>query len=222
MSNASQAQAVVFELFQDLGSFNIDDYKPLSDTSAGMGALERFIKVAVESDGKKFAPMGPGAWQVLNGDGTTVEVNFVADRDLALTDERLSLIGLDHPLIADYLERLRSTTAENLGFSVKALDSRKGILSLWYVAATDDKHRRRSVVVCLAVDSENRRSPSMEKLADQLFELEPSAPSMDRKQAAERLADVIEPMLHRDLLHRGLVKPGQAYETDLVGWIEVV
>ena len=62
----------------------------------------------------------------------------------------------------------------------------------------------------------------MEKFADQLFDAEPSAPALDREQASERLATVLEPMLHRDLLHRGLVKPGQAYETDLVGWIEVV
>ncbi|MEB0014759.1 helicase, partial [Glaciimonas sp. Cout2] len=73
MTNASQAQAVVFELFQDLGGFNIDDYKPLSDTSAGMGALESFLKAAVESDCKKFASCGHGAWQVIGVDGATVE-----------------------------------------------------------------------------------------------------------------------------------------------------
>lgn len=222
MTNASQAQAVVFELFQDLGGFNIDDYKPLSDTSAGMGALERFVKAAVESDGKNFAANGPGAWQVLGIDGATVEANFVSDRDRALADERLSLLGLDHPLIADYLDVLRSTAAESLGLSVKGEDGREGILSLWHVVATDDKHRQRSIVVSLAVDEEGKRSPSMEKFVDQLFEAEPSPPVMDREQAAEMLSVVIEPMLHRDLVHRGLVKPGQAYETDLVGWIEVV
>jgi hypothetical protein len=139
-----------------------------------------------------------------------------------LADERLSLLGLDHPLIAGYLDVLRSTAAESLGLSVKGVDGRQGILSLWHVVATDDKHRQRSIVVSLAVDEEGKRSPPMEKFVDKLFEAEPSAPAMDREQAAERLAVVIEPMLHRDLVHRGLVRPGQAYETDLVGWIEVV
>lgn len=222
MTNASQAQAVVFELFQDLGGFNIDDYKPLSDTSAGMGALESFLKAAVESDGKKFASSGHGAWQVIGVDGATVEANFVSDRDRALADERLSLLGLDHPLIADYLDVLRSTAPESLGLSVKGVDGRQGILSLWHVVATDDKHRQRSLIISLAVDEEGKRSPSMEKFADQLFDAEPSAPALDRERASERLTTVLEPMLHRDLVHRGLVKPGQAYETDLVGWIEVV
>jgi hypothetical protein len=77
-------------------------------------------------------------------------------------------------------------------------------------------------MVSLAVDEEGKRSPSIEKFVDQLFEAESSAPALDREQAAERLAAVIEPMLHRDLVHKGLVKPGQAYETDLVGWIEIV
>lgn len=222
MTNASQAQAVVFELFQDLGGFNIDDYRSLSETSVGMGALESFVKAAVASDGKNFAADGPEAWQVLGVDGVTVEANFVSDRERALVDERLSLLGLDHPMIAGYLDVLRTTAAESLGLSVKGVDGRKGIVSLWYVVATDDKHRQRSIIVSLAVGEDGRRSPSMEKFVDQLFEAEPSAPAMDREQAVENLTAVIEPMLHRDLVHRGLVKPGQAYESDLVGWIEVV
>jgi hypothetical protein len=142
MTNASQAQAVVFELFQDLGGFNIDDYKPLSDTSARMGASESFVEAAVESDGKKFAPAGPGLWQVLGVDGVTVEANFLSDSDRALADERLSLLSLDHPLIAGYLDVLSGTSTESLGISVKGADGRRRILSLWHVVAIDDKHRQ--------------------------------------------------------------------------------
>jgi hypothetical protein len=35
------------------------------------------------------------------------------------------------------------------------------------------------------------------------------------------LVNAIEPMLHRDLIHRGFVREGQAYQAGLVGWIEV-
>ncbi|MEN3366482.1 MAG: hypothetical protein V7606_3756, partial [Burkholderiales bacterium] len=40
--------------------------------------------------------------------------------------------------------------------------------------------------------------------------------------AESLLHDIIEPMLHRDLLHRGAVKDGQPYQASLVGWIEAI
>jgi len=36
------------------------------------------------------------------------------------------------------------------------------------------------------------------------------------------LEQTIEPMLHRELLHRGLIRDGQSYQADLVGWVEAV
>ena len=35
--NAEESRQVVFDLFQDLDGFRLDDYKPFSDTSAGHG-----------------------------------------------------------------------------------------------------------------------------------------------------------------------------------------
>jgi superfamily II DNA or RNA helicase len=220
MANASQAQAVVFELFQDLGGFNIDEYKPLSDTSAGLGALERFLKVALEVDGKRFEPGANGLWQVIGRDGSTVEARFTADRDRAVADETLSLIGLDHPLIAAYLDAYRAAPADTLGISTKLRDGKSGTLALWQVVATNEKRHQVSKVVALAVDPEGRRQPALEKLLDEMFQGEPASPTLSRDKASNLLLDAVEPMLHRDLIHRGFVREGQAYEASLVGWIE--
>ena len=222
MSNASQAQAVVFELFQDLGGFNIDEYKPLSDTSAGMGALEKFLKAALEADGKKFEPAGGGLWQVIGRDGATVEARFVADRDRAVADEKLSLIGLDHPLISGYLDAYRSAPADALGISAKSREGKVGALALWQFVATNEKRHQVAKVVALAVDAAGHRQPALEKLPDELFTAEPATASLSRDQAAGLLSDAVEPMLHRDLIHRGFVREGQAYEANLVGWVELV
>ena len=220
MSNASQAQAVVFELFQDLGGFNIDEYKPLSDTSAGMGALEKFLKAALEADGKKFEPAGGGLWQVISRDGA-VEARLVADRDRAVADETLSLIGLDHPVVAAYLDAYRAAPADALGISAKSRDGKSGAVALWQVVATNEKRHQVAKVIALAVDSAGHRQPAMEKLLDELFQSEPSSAALSRDQASSLLVDAVEPMLHRDLIHRGFVREGQAYEASLVGWIEI-
>lgn len=222
MSNASQAQAMVFELFQDLGGFNIDEYKPLSDTTAGIGAIERFLKSALEFDGKKLLQAPDGVWQAVGADGVSVDARFVADRDRAVADESLSLLGLDHPLIAGLLSTYRAVPADQLGFAVKSTDGRRGVLSLWQVVSTNDKHHKVSKVVALAVDGEGRRQPSMEKLVDDYFHGEPAEPATGRDQSLALLNDSIEPMLHRDLIHRGFVREGQAYESSLLGWVEVV
>lgn len=221
MSNASQAQAVVFELFQDLGGFNLDEYKPLSDTSAGVGALERFLKMALQTDGKKSETTGDGLWQVIGRDGLTVEASFVTDRDRAVANESLSLIGLDHPVIASYLEKYREAPADTLGISVKAQDGKFGVLALWQVVATDEKRHQIAKVIALAVDSLGRRQPAMEKTADEFFQNAPASASLSREQMSTLLTNSIEPMLHRELIYRGFVKEGQAYEASLVGWVEV-
>ena len=222
MSNASQAQAVVFELFQDLGGFNIDEYKPLADTSAGTGALERFLKVALEVDGKRFEPAGNGRWHVVARDGSTIEAQFVADRALAVADDSLSLLGLDHPLIARYLDLYGSALPDELGICAKSRDGKSGVVALWQVVATNEKRHRVAKVVALAVDADGHRQPAMEKLVDELFQRDSASPGYSRAAAARLLVNVVEPMLHRDLIHRGFVREGQAYEAGLVGWIEVV
>ena len=52
LSNAAEAREVVFELFQDLDGFSLEDYQPFSDTSEGMSAIIHFLRTAVEEDGK--------------------------------------------------------------------------------------------------------------------------------------------------------------------------
>jgi len=219
MSNASQAQAVVFELFQDLGGFNIDEYKPLSDTSAGMGALEKFLKTALEADGKKFEPAGDGLWQVISRDGE-VEGRLVADRDRAVADETLSLIGLDHPLVAAYIDAYRAAPADTLGISAKSRDGKSGAVAIWHVVATNENRHQVARVFALAVDTSGHRQPAMEKLPDELFQSVPSQSALSRDQALRLLGDAVEPMLHRDMIHRGFVREGQAYEAKLLSWIE--
>ena len=222
MSKASQAQAVVFELFQDLGGFNIDDYASLSDTASGLGALEKFLKVVVEADGRRFEPDGTGGWRVTDAEGKSELAHLVADRDKAVANESLSLLGLDHPMMESYLGRYASLPAELIGISTKAVDGRQGVLSLWRVISTDEKHRQKSLIVPLAIDADHMRCPSMERVLDRFFESEPASPNQDRTMAESALSDAIEPMLHRELVHRGVAKPGQTYESSLIGWIECV
>jgi hypothetical protein len=151
-------------------------------------------------------------------DGSTVAV-FCHDRDRAVADEGLALMGLDHPAVEGWLRSSRDAPPETLGVSVRS-PGREGVLSLWHVVATNDKGHRTAAVVPLAVDAEGKRCPSLEKAADELFHAEPASPSMPRDEASRLLSETIEPMLLRDLVHRGAVREGQPYQAELMGWVE--
>ena len=47
LSNSREARQVVFDLFQDLEGFSLDDYKPFSDVSSSLDRLVRFLSAAV-------------------------------------------------------------------------------------------------------------------------------------------------------------------------------
>lgn len=219
MANASEAQSVVFELFQDLEGFNLDEYKPLADPSVGLTAIEVFLRAAVEDDGKRLNRSVDGALELL-GAGGECEARFVLDRDEAVANEAVTLIGLDHPVVAGYLTRFRQRLPEELGIVVRTSLDRPAVLTLWHVTAQTERGQNVMAVVSIAADQGGHRLPSLERQVDQAFGW-PTA--TDRRGfLADKLEMNIEPMLHRELVHRGMVRDGQSYQAELVGWVEAV
>jgi len=70
LSNASEARNVVYELFQDLDSFSLDDYQPFSDTSEGMNEIVRFVRTAVEDGGQNFRTDTDGTFVIFGSNGS--------------------------------------------------------------------------------------------------------------------------------------------------------
>src|SRR5262249_49938090 len=54
LANATEARKVVFELFQDLEGFSLEEYKPFADVSMGVDRLVRFMTRAEEGRGGRF------------------------------------------------------------------------------------------------------------------------------------------------------------------------
>ena len=79
------------------------------------------------------------------------------------------------------------------------------VATWWLVEAQGAGGERTSRVVKLAVDAEGARKPQVERRTEDLFLREPAPPSMALAERAALLHDHIEPMLHRELRHRGVV-----------------
>lgn len=215
MRNASQARDVVFELFQDLERFSLDDYAPLSKVSESMDGLVDFIVKACDQDSYKFTRVDDVHYE-LRDDKNQLLGQFTVDRGEANESEHLHLVGLDHPFIETLLRRYRQLPAEEIGIAVKA-NGTNGVLSIWEIETHNDKGHDVHSILKLAVDQNGNRLPIVEKHAEAYFQ----KPATDASENNLALLPKLETVVERELKFRGIVKEGQPYSASLVGWLDV-
>jgi len=148
------------------------------------------------------------------------EIRFTTNREQSLTRSDVELLGLDHPLLAAYMTRYRNLPPQEIGVRVCSTDGRQGVLSLWHVATQGERGEIHTTVVPLAIDHQGQRIPSWERQIDSLFHLPPANASSEPR--SELLTKLIEPMIQRELLHRGAIGENRGYDARLIGWVEVV
>jgi hypothetical protein len=219
LSNASEARQVVFELFQDLDGFSLEEYKPFADVSGGLGRLRDFLNVALQDRGQHIEEIGDHLFELRDSANSTLG-RFTDDRDRATSTEGLDLIGLDHPIVEDALGRARAIPPEELGTSVKTDDGIIGVASWWLVEAAMQKGERRSFVLSLVLREDGTRIPQAERSSERFFSLPPVKATMMPIGRLEMLHRTIEPTLQRELRHRGVITDEGSYTTELLAWIE--
>jgi hypothetical protein len=222
MSNAVEARKVVFELFQDLDGFRLDDYKAMGNPDEGMEALVRFIADTASAEDVAFTSRGDESF-VWTDKEAHVETLLTTQRALSLQKENLQLLGLDHPLVGTYLKKFRELPPEELGLCVESPDGTEGIFAAWAVEARGDKSQMKRMVVALAVDAEGKRHVAWERQPEAL--LKSPVSSRNVRNAAQSLAilrDSLEPMLQRELEHRGLDNVNRGFEAKLIAWVEAI
>src|ERR1019366_10625973 len=156
MSNAVEARKVVFELFQDLDGFRLEDYKAMGNPEEGMDALVRFMGDVAKAEGETFANRGENLSAWIDKD-TQTETLLTTQRELSMQKENVQLLGIDHPLVAAYLRTFRELPPEELGLCVQSPDGTEGIFAAWAVEARGDKGQVKRLIVTLGVDGDGMR-----------------------------------------------------------------
>lgn len=216
MTNATEARDVVFELFQDMDRFSLDDYAPLSGTADAIAQLVEFVKRAAMAEGWTFDALENNRYR-LTIPGAVPDTVFSTERDDANADDGLSLMGLDHPLVAGLLDKYRSLAPEEIGLTVRASGGRAGVLAFWAVDWLGPKNQTHHVILRLAVDTAAQRLPVWEHQPEDLMFADPMT-----AQPLPGMLEIAEAVVERELRHRGLVKDHQPYSGKLVGWVEAV
>jgi hypothetical protein len=220
LANAKEAREVVFNLFQDLQGFSLDDYQPFSDISHGVERIARFYARALERQGQKLIQTSPETWQLLDRDGGSIE-QYTSNRDRAAASDTLSLFGIDHPRIANELAAWADAPPERIGLSVRIKGQESSILSMWQVEMTAAEGERKTLIVPIALSLNGLRLPHLEKKLEEVLSAAPALQSSVLVERESFLKDHIEPALFRELTLRSRSHENVSYSTKLIGWVEI-
>jgi superfamily II DNA or RNA helicase len=221
LSNSREARQVVFDLFQDLDGFCLDDYKPFSDVSSSLDRLARFFSAAIADRQQKLVKVDETTCDLVTAEGAR-RVRFTLSREAAANRDDLQLMGLDHPLVQKELERWRNAPPEEIGIAVLGDVDEPVLLSLWKVEASTGKGERRVVIQPIAARQDGARVPAVERLCEQYLQAPPATPIFLPEQRIELFARVIEPTLQRELKHKGAANGDSSYSAELIGYVEII
>ncbi|MDR2560330.1 MAG: DEAD/DEAH box helicase family protein [Holophagales bacterium] len=228
LQNSKEARDVVFDLFQSLEGFSLDDYRPYSDVKSSVERLVEFFSASAALSKQKLQKTGDETYDLLDAEGASV-ARFTTNRERATEDDGSQLMGLDHPLVKEALDRWRTLPPEEIGISVSdgtgGMDGSNGLaepamLSMWAVEVSKGMERRASLLP-IAVDLEGKRLPAIEHQAAKYFRAKPSPPALQQEQRMELFEKFVEPALQREIKHRNAASFDGDYRAELIGYIEI-
>ena len=220
MSNSREARQVVFNLFQDLDGFSLDDYKPFSDVSSSLDRIVRFLSAALLERQQKLVRIDEQTYDLIAEDGNR-QVRFTLNRNAATAQDDLELLGLDHPIIQSELTRWRTLPPEAIGIAVTADLDAPALLSIWIVETTTGNGDRRIVIQPIAITLDGIRVPAIERQGDHYLNAPPARPWLLPEQRLEIFSRQVEPTLQRELKHKGTTNGDSSYSAELIAYVEI-
>jgi ERCC4-related helicase len=221
VENAREARQIVWELFQDLEGFRLEEYKEIDDGGEGMARLVRYFRAALGRKGAKCIRISDTHFEVKQ-DGQSA-FRITTDREAAKEDEHTSLLGLEHPLVKQLLDEDRQLEATARALSASQGKDSKGLLTVWHVSLQDAAQRFVQRVIPIGLDDQKKRNKGIERMLAALGNLDSVSESLFTPATRKELATVIVPdMLRRDLAHKGMLSETVTMNWRLLAWVELV
>ncbi len=224
MTNANLARTVVFELFQDLDGFNLSDYEQFDDHGQGMARLVDFIQRAASADDAELRRRPGDEYELVRPQQETVL--FTTDRDKAIEREELNLLGLEHPVVKGLLDANTGMPPEERAIAVYADGNAQqpGLVTVWQVMVHGPGGLVQQRIVRIGMTPEGDRSPVLERVTKNLRSLRPadSTGSVPRDRMSALAHKASSELLHRELVHSGLLQEGATYSSSLLACLQLV
>jgi superfamily II DNA or RNA helicase len=220
LSNSREARLVVFDLFQDLDRFSLDDYKPFSDTSSSLERVIQFLSTAIEDKHQRMINVGDGIYNLMTSDGVVI-AKFTTDRETATNNDGIELVGIDHPIIQAELNRWHDLPPEEIGIAVKGGTEETAVLTFWLVETQMVNGDKRIIIQPIAINQDGSRIPFLEKQGERYLKLSSEQSNLTIQQRQELFSQYIEPTLQRELKHKGTTNGDGSYSAELIGYVEI-
>jgi hypothetical protein len=225
LENAKTARTAVFELFQDMDDFRLDDYREFEDGGAGLNRLIEYVRVGVKHLGGEFKEIGKTHIRVsLSGVG---DFDVTTDRDEAMKTDDLSLLGLEHPVVEYLMRQSRELDPSKRGivgkFTGREESIPTGAITFWHIHVHGPGGQYQQRIVPIGIDGNGERSMVIERLTTHLREIQPHAFVISTSPKPRGLlAEIIPEMLQRELTMKGWLPENASYSSKLLAWIEVL
>ncbi|GEC59592.1 hypothetical protein ABIF38_003017 [Bradyrhizobium japonicum] len=181
----------------------------------------RFFSTAAADLQQKLIKLDDATYDLITAEGTR-RARFTLNREAATNQDELQLMGLDHPLVQEELERWRNLPPENLGIAVSGEVGGQVLLSLWMVETSGGNGERRVVVQPIAVKQDGARAPAVERLREKYFQAQSAVPTLRAEQLLDVFTRAVEPTLQRELKHKGSASGNGSYSAELIGYAEII
>lgn len=222
IENARTARTAVFELFQDMEDFRLDDYREYEDGGAGLNRLIEYVRVGVKNEGGEFLESESNRIRVsLNRVG---DFHMTTDREVAMRHEDLSLLGLEHPVVEHLMRQCRELDPSKRGvagkFEFRNETLPQGVITFWHVHVHGPGGQYQQRIVPIGIDQNGERSRGLERLSTRLREIQPNGYVISSKPRSS-LAEKIPEMLQRELDMKGWLPENASFSSKLLAWIEI-
>ncbi len=219
MTNANLARQVVFELFQELDRFNLGEYQRFDDGGKGMQRLVAFVRRAARAMGGEFDSQGHALHELSMPD--SLPLRFTIDRDEAMREENLNLLGLEHPAIKVLLDQFKGIGAGERSLIASASGVESGVATIWHVVIHGQRGEMMQRIVRLAFSADGNRAVHLERLTKTFESLRVGSTNPHGSvDLADMLASAI-PLLHRELDHGGYLAEGATYSNRLLACLTI-
>jgi superfamily II DNA or RNA helicase len=221
IDNARTARQVVFELFQDLEGFRLDDYKQFDDGGQAMRRLLQFVREGVRLAGGVFQAENATTFKIaFSGHGN---LRLTTDREAAKADEKVGLLGLEHPLVRRLIDEHRQlgSAGRALVGRLPALDMH-GLVTFWHVHTQASKSQFYQRIVKIGLDKDGFRSRVLERHANELLELDAASDAcLPAVRRVDFVRSTIPDLIRRDFVHAGVLTDEVTFGARLLAWIEL-
>ncbi len=212
MSNANLARQVVFELFQELDRFNLGDYQKFDDKGRGMERLVGFVSRSARLSDSVFLQEEDSMWALVKNGKPTIF--FTTDRDRALQDESLQLLGMEHPIVNKMMRQYSAT-----GVGYRALAGKisgitgGGLLTIWKINIQGKDGQTSHHIVRIGMGIDGDRAPWLEHLDEKLLAMDaPTSKTPDKwRMLAINKKLRLQELLHRELNYSGIINEEMSY-----------